>query len=218
MPRRNRARLPPKANSSHLDHLRVAVCEEAARIMADECIRDFQVAKQKARERLGLSRRRVPLPSNKEIDQALGNRLRLFAAPAFEEALLRLRCAARDAMHLLKHFEPRLAGALVRENVTRETPVEIHLFPDTPEDVADYLHERSIRYESFEKRVRYPRDRSRGIPGFRYAVEDIVVEALTFARKDMGEAPLCPVDGKPMQRISLKAVEGWFADPKADHD
>ena len=213
MPRRNRAPLPRKSNASHRDHLRVVVCEEAARIMADECIRDFQVAKQKARERLGLSRRRVPLPSNKEIDQALGNRLRLFAAPAFEEALTRLRGAARDAMHLLKPFQPRLAGALVRENVTPETPVELHLFPDTPEDVADYLHERSIGYESFEKRVRYPRDRWRGIPGFRYTAGDIVVETLTFARKDLGEAPLCPVDGKPMQRISLKTVEQWFEDP-----
>ncbi len=217
MPRRTRARLPRNVSATQREHLRVLVCEEAARIMADEHIRDFQVAKQKARERLGLSRRRAPLPSNREIDEALGNRLRLFAQPAFAEALAGLRRAACDAMRLLKPFQPRLAGALLRENVTRETPVEIHLFPDTPEDVAGYLHERGIAYQAFEKRVRYPRDRWRGIPGFRYAAGEVVVETLTFARKDLAEAPLCPVDGKPMQRLSLKAVEAWFKpNPLAD--
>ncbi len=180
--------------------------------MADECIRDFQVAKQKARERLGLSKRRAPLPSNREIDRALGNRLRLFTGSEFTAALGALREAAHTTMRWLAPFDPRLAGALVRENVTWDTPVEIHLFPDTPEDVAVYLDESGIFYECFERRMRYPRDRIRAIPGFRYAERETAIEILAFAHKDKAEAPLCPVEGRPMQRMSLKTVEEWFAD------
>lgn len=206
MPRRRRT---TESRAINPDHLRVVLREEAARIMVEENIRDFQIAKQKARERLGLSPRQGPLPSNKEIDQAMGNRLRLFDQDAWERELSRLRRIAGEAMQFLNSFEPRLVGALVRGHVTSETPIEIHLFPDTPEDVVWHLDRKNIIYELFEKRVRYPRDRYRGIPGFRYVTGDAAIELLAFHRKELSAAPLCPVDGKPMRRLALKAVRQW---------
>ena len=53
------------------------VSVEAARIMADEGVRDFHLAKRKAADRLNVAERKH-LPSNEEIEAALKQHLALF--------------------------------------------------------------------------------------------------------------------------------------------
>ncbi|MEJ0005969.1 MAG: hypothetical protein WDM77_06155 [Steroidobacteraceae bacterium] len=54
------------------EHLRHALAQEAARVMAEHGIRDFLVAKRKAAERFGVTDGAV-LPKNTEIELALVN-------------------------------------------------------------------------------------------------------------------------------------------------
>ena len=189
---------------------RLAVCEEAARIMDQQGIRDFQVAKMKAVGRLGLGRR-FPLPSNREVEQALKERLRLFNAEAWTHRCRLLWQLATETMEMFSSFNPRVVGALLRGIVTDKTPVELHLFADSPEEITDSFLQHAIPYESFDKRVRFRRKRYELIPAFRFAYGDVSVELLAFARKDIREAPLCPVEGQPMVRISLPRAREMMA-------
>jgi len=193
----------PPQNSAFYEHRRITICEEAARIMDEQGIRDYHMAKTKAVRRLGLGSR-VPLPSNREIDSALHQRLRLFDGERWSDRCRMLWALATATMEVFVNFEPRVVGGLLRGIVTEKTPVELHLFADTPEDVAYCCTLNSIPYDSFEKRVRFSRDRFELIPAFRFAREGVGVELLAFNRKDIREAPLCPVAGQPMQRVALE--------------
>lgn len=175
--------------------------------MAEHGIRDFQMAKEKAVVRLGLVGRRGGLPTNREIDAALSARLRLFDARALGQRNRALLQAAEQTMELLAAFDPRLVGALLRGTVTERTPVELHLFAETPDAVSIALTAHGIRYQSFDKRVRFARKRYALVPSMRFDVDDEPVEVMSFEARAIREAPLCPVEGRPMRRVSLAMVK-----------
>ena len=73
------ARKPaPRANQQ-----RVRIAQEAARIIREQGVRDYLVAKKKAAQRLAIFDRNV-LPSNTEIAEALAEQQRLFGFTAGE--------------------------------------------------------------------------------------------------------------------------------------
>lgn len=190
--------------------IRLAIAEEAARIMADHGLRDFQTAKDKAVHRLGVSRRNAALPTNVEIEDALVRRLELFQGRALSQRRGHLLRVAQQVMELLEGFDPRLVGALLRGSITERTPVELHLFSETPDAVPLALSARSISYQSFDKKLRYPPKRYVRVPAVRFEFEHEAIEALPLALNDVRQAPLCPVDGRPMRRMSLRRVTEWL--------
>src|SRR4051812_20505229 len=97
----------PKRAPTRSDHLRSAVAQEAARLMAEHGIQDYLVAKRKAAERYGVVDVAV-LPKNTEIEAALLTYQRLFGGVQHERSLKEQRRAALQAMRLLEKFEPRL--------------------------------------------------------------------------------------------------------------
>jgi hypothetical protein len=187
------------------DYRRRRVCNEAARIMADEGVRDFHAAKLKACERLGVRAPGVPLPSNGEVERELGLRLRLFEAGRYQLDTQHLRQLALVVMAWLAAFEPRAVGAMVRGNVTAYSPIELHVFSDTPEDVMRHLEAEAVSFEVFERRLRYGHDRFESRPALRCAYGETPVELTIFPPAALRESPLCPVLGRPMRR--LKAGE-----------
>ena len=92
--------------------LRAAVAEEAARIMREQGVDDFLLAKRKAAERLGVTDASI-LPRNTEIEAARIAHQRLFAADRHEADLAGLRRAALEAMRLMSDFQPRLVGPVL---------------------------------------------------------------------------------------------------------
>lgn len=191
---------------------RLAIAEEAARIMADHGLRDFQMAKDKAVHRLGVSRRNTALPTNTEIEDALVRRLELFRGPDISARRKELWRMARVIMELLAPFEPRLVGALLRGAVTDRTPVELHLFSDAPDAVGVALSENNIAYRTFDKRLRYPPKRYVHYAALRFELDGVTVEAVPMGVNDLRNPPLCPVDGRVMQRVPLRRVGEWQED------
>ncbi len=210
--RASRARRAQAASPGLPLYSRRVICEEAARIMAEQGVRDFQAAKEKAVERLGICKRKTALPTNQEVEDALAGRLRLFSATALAERWQRLLRVAADVMLLLESFNPRLVGALLRGSVTERAPVELHVFADTPEEVVEQLVWHGFRPSAFDKRVRFPPKRYVQVPGFRFELETDPVEVLAFARKEIRQAPLCPVAGRPMTRARLSRVQELLAE------
>ncbi len=184
--------------------------------MAEEWVRDYQLAKQKACERLGLDHRCTPLPANREIEVALATRLRLFRGAVVKGALHSARTKAVEIMRLFAPFQPRLVGALLRGNITHSTPIELHLFAESPDEVAQHIRHHHIPCRAFDRRVRFAGRRFVQVPGFRFDADDGTVELLTFSSKQLREAPICPVEGRPMRRASLRAVEQLLRPPETD--
>lgn len=204
-----RRRDNPSGRNDNL--LRRRIVQEAARIMADEGVRDFAAAKRKAASRLGQVENRH-LPSNREIEEALADYLRLFHAKDLPRTLARLLDTALETMRLLTAFEPRLTGPLLQGVATPYSEVQIHAFADDPEQLALFLHEHHIPYDEDHRRLRYGGDRQETAPVFRFMAGDTTVEIMALPLQAAREAPLSPVDARPMKRASLRDVERLRAD------
>jgi hypothetical protein len=185
--------------------LRQAVAEEAARIMSEQGIDDFRLAKRKAAERLGVMDASI-LPRNTEIESALFARQRLFSRGRHEAELADLRRSALQAMRLVADFEPRLVGPVLTGTASPHSEINLHLFADTPEAVSIRLEERGIPHEALERRLRYERDRTVTYPAFRFVAGQQTVDAVVFPLDGIRQSPFSPVDGKPMRRASAAEV------------
>lgn len=200
-----------KPNAAGADELRQHIAMDAARIMAEEGVRDFQTAKRKAAARLGLPETKH-LPGNDEVDAALQEYLRLFHGGRLVQSVRRLRKLAAEAMRFLSKFDPRLVGPVLSGTVTSATEIEIHLTADSPEEIGFWLQEHSIPYEQADRRLRFGGDRQETFPAYRFTADNVPIELCIFDRREAREAPLSPVDGKPMKRANLREVENLMSE------
>jgi hypothetical protein len=201
-----------KKHAGRSDNLRRALAQEAARIMAEHGIRDFFLAKRKAAERLGVTDGAAVLPKNTEIETALVEYQRLFGGDSHTESLHAQRRAALNAMRYLQEFEPRLVGAVLSGTATEHSDVQLHLFADRAESVTLKLMDRRVPYEVTEKRVKMNAERVVAYPGVRFEMDDHEIEATVFPTDGIRQAPVSPVDGKPMRRANTFEVETLLGD------
>ena len=188
------------------DRARRVLAQEAARIIVEQGIQDFRVAKQKAALRLGL-KDRGSLPGNGEIEAAVAEHLQLFGRESHGDLLQTLRCAALSAMEILSAFNPRLVGPVLNGTAAANSSVNLHVFTDTPELVALTLDDCRMAYSTYERRLKSRRDRAESYAGYRFHYGDARIEATVFPVDGMRQAPISPVDGKPMKRADRDAVQ-----------
>lgn len=188
------------------DRARQMLAQEAARIIVEQGIQDFGLAKRKAAERLGLTGR-GSLPGNSEIETAVAEHLKLFGRESHFDLLQMLRCAALSAMEILSPFNPRLVGPVLNGTAAANSAINLHVFSDTPELVAMKLDECLMPYSPYERRLKSRRDRAETYAGYRFHYRDAAIEATIFPVDGMRQAPISPVDGKPMKRADATAVQ-----------
>ena len=186
--------------------MRHAVAEEAARIMREQGVDDYLLAKRKAADRLGVTDASI-LPRNTEIEAALVAHQRLFAADRHESSLAELRRSALEAMRLMADFQPRLVGPVLAGTASPHSEITLHLFTESPEAVSLRLEERGVPHEVLERRLRYERDRTVSYPALRFVAGRQTVDAVVFPLDGIRQSPCSPVDGKPMRRASAAEVE-----------
>lgn len=201
----------PRRTANRAGELRARVAEEAARIMREQGVRDFLLAKRKAADRLGVVDRNA-LPANQEISAALAAQQRLFGGPAHEDNLRALREVALHAMGLLERFRPRLVGPVLAGTATPHSDISLHVFAATPEEVAFMLIERGIRYRTGDRRVRLANGEHASYPSFEFESGQAAVEATVFPEHGLREAPLCPISGGLMRRARRDEVEALLGD------
>ncbi len=200
-----------KRKVSNNDRARKMLAQEAARIIVEQGIQDFRVAKTKAAERLGL-KERGSLPGNSEIQQAVGEHLQLFGRESHTDLLQSFRRVALSAMEILSPFSPRLVGPVLHGTAAANSAVNLHVFSDTPELIAMKLDENQLAYKPYERRLKSRRDCVETFAGYRFLHSDLAVEATVFPVDGMRQAPISPVDGRPMKRADAAAVQKLLDD------
>jgi hypothetical protein len=195
----------PKKKTSNGERARLMVAQEAARIIVNQGIRDFGIAKKKAAERLGLGDR-GSLPGNVEIEQAVSEHLQLFAGDSHADLLQTMRQAALSAMELLSPFRPRLVGPVLNGTADANSAINLHVFADSAESVAHALDRHGFNYKPYERRLKSRRDRAETYAGFEFHHEEAAVQATVFPVDGIRQAPISPIDGRPMKRADEKAV------------
>lgn len=199
-----------KRHAVRSENLRRALAQEAARVMAEHGIHDFLAAKRKAAERFGVTDS-AALPKNTEVEDALAEYQRLFGGATHEASLSAQRRSALDAMRRLKDFEPRLVGPVLAGTATAHSDVQLHLFADNPESVALSLLDQGIPHEVTARRVKMSADRVLEYPGVRFEIGDQPIEATVFPADGIRQAPVSPVDGRPMRRADTDELEAILA-------
>ncbi len=174
--------------------------------MAEHGIQDYLVAKRKAAERFGVVEGAL-LPKNTEIEAALASYQRLFGGAEHASSLQEQRKCAVQAMKLLEKFEPRLVGAVLTGTATGYTDIQLHVFSDSPEAVYLALMDSRYEYEVFERKLKMTPERWASVPSVRFEMGVEMVEAFVFPTDGIRQAPVSPVDGKPMRRADKAAIE-----------
>ena len=181
--------------------MRQTIAIEAARIMSEEHVTDFYKAKQKAAARLGAANTRN-LPRNDEVERALMDYQRLFRADSQPARLKRLRETALRAMDFLARFQPRLVGPVLRGTADEHSEITLHLYADTPEELALFLLEEGITYQHLDKRLNLVSGDTLSYPAYRFLAEEVPLLVVVLPPLAARQAFKNDVDGRPLQRAN----------------
>ncbi len=195
-----------RQKNSDSERARKLVAQEAARIIVDHGVRDYRLAKQKAADRLGIMSRGA-LPGNAEIEAAVAEHLEIFGRESHADHLRLMRMAALSAMELLVSFTPRLVGPVLVGTADENSAVNLHVFADSAEAVAMELSQMGISYRPYERRLKSRRDRVETYAGFEFHHSNSAIQVTVFPVDGIRQAPMSPIDGKPMKRVAAEAVQ-----------
>jgi hypothetical protein len=186
--------------------LHYELAQEAARIICEEQVTDYRLAKVKAAERLGLGTR-ASMPDNATVQKAVLEYQQLFGGDEYRQHLTRLRRTALQAMKWLSDFQPYLVGGAVSGAINATHHVQLHAFHEKAESLDIFLQNRGIHYELGDRRYRYTSGQEHEIPLASFDADGIGVDVAIFPLEDQRHPPLNPADGLAYKRLDLAAVE-----------
>ncbi len=183
---------------------RQAIADLAAQYIAKDGLITYHAAKRKAADQLGFKQK--DLPTNIEIERAVISYQNLFQNSFQPEELFKLRTTAIDVMNLFEKFDPRLAGSVLAGTAGKQSEIIVHLFSDNPEAISTQLMENNIPYKNSERRIRTTDKNTIIFPAYCFMAGHMSVVLILFPEKQLKQAPICPVDEKPMKRANIKKV------------
>ncbi|WP_432723613.1 hypothetical protein R0381_000916 [Jeongeupia wiesaeckerbachi] len=137
----------------HTAAQRAQIAHRAAKLIAEDHLHDFALAKKKAARQLGLVDHAL-LPSNQEIETALAS-YRAIYQPQHADHLQALRLAAVEVMQLLEPFAPCLTGSVLSGVAGPHSDINLITYVDDPKSVELYLLNRNVEYRPVEASLRY---------------------------------------------------------------
>jgi hypothetical protein len=187
------------------------IAQEAARLIADSGVHDFEQARRKAAARLGIHEQAL-WPKLADVEQALREHQLLFASTRQPGALRERRESALQAMQFLQAFQPRLVGPVLSGVAGDSSPVTLQLHCDDSEAVQRFLHEQRIPAEERAWLLKLAGQPSRQhYPGWEFAADGIAFELVVLPEAALRQAPVSPDDGKPVARASLAQLRQLLA-------
>ena len=168
-------------------HVRSSIAVVAARLIAEDGISDYGLAKRKAARQLGLSDN-VEFPDDAEIDIELKLYRDLYQDGEHAAHIRALRLAALDLLNLLEQFSPYLTGSVLDGTAGEYSSIDILLFADSAKEVEIFLLNQQIDVQHAD-----PRNER--------------VEAVLVVQTDIAEANLIILPPQ-LERVSFKRRDG----------
>lgn len=190
--------------------MRARIAAAAARIMAEDGIDDFALAKRKAARRLGAAETEA-LPANEEVEAELHAYRALYQPQEHAERIAELRRIALDAMQALEQFNPYLTGPVLRGIAGRYAEIELQLFPQSAKEVELFLLDRSIAYTTHETR-RYSGDRAHAVSVLSLTWNGAPLKLSVFDPRDERLALKTSQAGRVMDRAGIAEVGALLRD------
>lgn len=183
---------------------RARIAAAAARLMAEDGIDDFALAKRKAARQLGVTEAQS-LPGNDEIEAELRDYLALYQAEEHPQRVAELREIALDAMRALQRFNPYLTGPVLKGVAGPYAEIELQLFPDSVKEVEIFLLDRNLSYETRETR-RYAGDRAHAVSVLSLQWDGAPLRLSIFDPRDERVALKTSQAGRVMDRAGIAEV------------
>lgn len=193
-----------RETSSRQRQLREQIAQCAARLVAEDGIDDWGLAKRKAARALGLIDAHC-LPTNAELEAALIEHQRIFDEEGQREALHWLRAQALDLMELFDRFEPHLVGPVLSGAIGRYPTIHLHLFTEDEKAIEWFLLDQAVPYDPSQRKV-FIAGEQRTVPCFELNVEGSDVHLLQFTRDDRRQPVRLTVEGRPVQRAGRASL------------
>jgi hypothetical protein len=190
--------------------LRARLAAAAARIMAEDGVDDFALAKRKAARQLGAADGQA-LPGNDEVEQELRAYRALYQADEHAQRIAELRRRALEAMRALERFTPYLTGPVLAGTAGPYGEIQLQLFPESAKEVEMFLLERGIAYTTQEGR-RYSGDRARAVSVICTTWQDTPVRLSVFDPRDERLALKTSLAGRVMERAGIAEVGALLRD------
>jgi hypothetical protein len=190
--------------------MRARIAAAAARIMAEDGIDDFALAKRKAARSLGAAETEA-LPGNDEIETELRAYRDLYQAEEHPQRVAELRSLALEAMQALESFHPYLTGPVLKGTAGPYAEIELQLFPESSKEVEMFLLERNIAFATQEAR-RYSGDRVHAVSVFTLLWQDTRLKLSVFDPRDERVALKTSQAGRVMDRAGIAEVGALLQD------
>jgi hypothetical protein len=189
--------------------MRARIAAAAARIMAEDGIDDFALAKRKAARQLGAPQSEA-LPGNDEVETELRAYRALYQADEHPERIAELRRIALDAMRAFERFNPYLTGPVLKGTAGPYAEIELQLFPGSPKDVEIFLLERGLSFDTREGR-RFSGDRAHAVSVFSLLWQETPLKLAVFDQRDERLALKTSQAGKVLERAGVAEVASLLA-------
>jgi hypothetical protein len=183
---------------------RARIAAAAARLMAEDGIDDFALAKRKAAKQLGALDSQA-LPGNDEIEAELRAYLALYQADEHPQRVAELREIALDAMRTLERFSPYLTGPVLKGIAGPYAEIELQLFPDSVKEVEIFLLDRNVTYATHEGK-RYAGDRAHAVSVLTLTWRGVPLRLSIFDPRDERVALKTSQAGRVMDRAGIAEV------------
>lgn len=204
--------LGAKGSQTHRDRekaanqrMRERIAQQAARLIAEDGLQDYSLAKLKAARQIGAPDTHN-LPNNSEVEQALRDYQSLYQKDEQSERLRQLRRQALDMMRLLERFDPYLVGSVLDGTATRYSDIDLQIFADSSKVVELFLLSQQIPYKNAEKKLNLGGD-SRAFPVFVLQGESAEINVTVLATDDLRQFARSHADKKTPERAHAKLVE-----------
>ena len=143
MPRHERPRSSAGARAS--------IASAAARLMAEDGVADYRLAKRKAARQLGFPEH-TAYPDNAEVEAELRAYRSLYQEEVHPELIRAMRQSALRLLELLADFHPYLTGSVLDGTAGEHLHIDNLLFADSAKEVEIFLLNHGIAFEHVEPR------------------------------------------------------------------
>lgn len=175
----------------------------AARLVAEEGLSDFALAKRKAARSLGLPES-AALPDDSAVEEELRTHQRLFQDEEQQARSLHLLRTAARLMTSMHRFNPYLTGAVLDGTAGRYAEIDIQLFPDSAKEVEIFLLNERIEF-------RHSLPRSERAEAVLTILGDEAVANLVIYPRDEERVACRTRDGRIRERARLEVVNKLLA-------